>query len=488
MKKRVLALGLTAFLGIVIMLGCGGSSNMSSSLNTPTDSLVVFGGDAPICDVLSFQVTITGVTLTPQGGGTPVSVLPSGQSITVDFAGLIEFASLLNLTAVPAGTYTQITLTLTNPQLTVLNVQTSPPSPQAVSTTLTTSTATATISPALVVKQNGAAGLKIDFNLLKAVQTDPTTGQVTGVVDPILKAFAVSKERDRMADELHGTVQSVTTTSSNSAYTGSFTLSTPQGMTFTIYVNSHTEFEQEGASGTALSLSSLGVGTFVEVDARMDDSGNMVAKQVEVEEQSAQQTTAVIGNVLAVTRDASGNATQFTLYVRGVFPNTNASVQPGSTLTVTVSSSTAYAIRHNGMNEANLTFGPASLGLDQSVAVHGALQSGPPATLSADNVVLRPQTILGNFTALLAAQSDDMTGAFTMKPCSQLFGGQTITALTFGDEDFDGVSNLISLGPNPTLAAKGLLFYEQTSGSANSVSWVAPTWVLEARRVHQLPQ
>lgn len=492
MQKRILALGLTALLGILVMLGCGGGNSTSSftASNGPSGSLVVFGGDAPICDVLSFQVTITGVTLTPQGGGTPVLVLPSGQSVTLDFAGLIEFSSLLNLTSVPVGTYSQINLTLTNPQLVVLNVQSSPPTPQPVSTTLTTGAATATIHPALVVKQNGAAGLKIDFNLLKAVQTDPTSGQVTGTVNPVLKAFVVDQDRDRMADDLHGIVQSVSTTSSNSAYTGNFTLSTPEGMgrTFTIYVNSNTRFEQEEASSSTLSLASLAVGTFVEVDARMDDSGNIVAKEVEIEQQPAQQLTAVLGNVIAATRDASGNATQFTLYVRGVFPNTNSSIQTGSTLLVNVSSSTSFAIRHNGMNEANLTFGPASLGLEQSIAAIGSVSSGSPVSLAANKVVLRPQTILGNFAALMTAGSDSMTGGFVMKPCSDLFGGQDITVLTFFDEDFEGVSSLPGLLPNPRLAAKGLLFYQQTSGSTNSVSWTAPTWALEAGRIHMLPQ
>ncbi len=493
MQKSFFALAAVAALGLaVLFIGCGGSSMAPTASTGPTGSLVVFGGDAPICDVLSFQVTITGVTLTPQSGGTPVSVLPSGQSVTLDFAGLIEFASLLHLSSVPVGTYSQITLTLSNPQLTVLNVQTNPPSPQVVTTSLTTSTFSATINPALQVSQNGAAGLKIDFNLLKSVQTDPMTGQVTGTVNPVLNAFVVNQDKDRMADDLHGTVQSVSTTSSNSAYTGSFTMSTAEdsATTFTIYVNSDTKFEQDDESGSASGLSTLAAGTFVEVDAQMDNNGNMVAQEIEVEEPPTQQGTAVVGNVIAVTRDSSGNAMQFTLYVRAVFPSTNAPIQTGTTLPVSVSSTTTFAIRHNGMDEAGLSFGANSLGLDQSVVAIGALQSGATTTLSANTVVLRPQTVLGNFVSLLSGmQSGDMmSGGFTMKPCSDLFGGQTITVLTFGDEDFEGVSNLAGLGPNPTLAAKGLLFYEQSGGSADSVSWTAPTWVLEARRIHQLPQ
>ena len=56
------------------------------------------------------------------------------------------------------------------------------------------------------------------------------------------------------------------------------------------------------------------------------------------------------------------------------------------------------------------------------------------------------------------------------------------------DTNFTGVNGLTGLTAAPTLNTRGLLFYEQTSGATVSGgSWVAPTWVLQARQVHQLP-
>lgn len=101
---------------------------------------------------------------------------------------------------------------------------------------------------------------------------------------------------------------------------------------------------------------------------------------------------------------------------------------------------------------------------------------------------LRPRTVTGNFTALVSAGSDGKTGGFTMTPCGALFGGQPITVLTYADTFFNGVAGLVNLTPSPTLRTYGDLLYEQSSGTSKTgVFWTAPTWVVQARGVHQLP-
>src|SRR3989442_1947730 len=99
MRKHVVGLVLLGAVGIMVLQGCGGANSINSSLNSQTGSLVVFGTDAPSCDVFSFQVTITGATLTPANGGAPVPIISSGDSITVDFARLVDFASILKSTS-----------------------------------------------------------------------------------------------------------------------------------------------------------------------------------------------------------------------------------------------------------------------------------------------------------------------------------------------------------------------------------------------------
>lgn len=494
MQKRAIELILVLTLGVAVLLSCGGSSSMSSSNSnnpppTATGSVAVFGSDAPICDVISFQVTITGATLTPQGGGTPVSILSSTNPITVDFARLVDFTTLLSLgSSVPAGTYSELTLTLSNPQLVVLNVTSTPPAPQSVPATLTTSSVAASISPPLVVNANASAGLAVDFSLRKSVQTD-ANGQVTGTVDPILEVSpAAGSGGDDVGDfdDLHGLVQTVNTSSSNSAFTGSFTIQIHGGVGPVVMINTTSSTDFEGASN----LSALTAQMFVGVQGHVDGSGNIIADEVDVEAQeaSSQSVGVFLGRVMGVTRDSSGNATSFTLFVQEELPDLSSSVPLRSGLTVTIPAGAHFWIRNREGNQASFQFDPGTLGLGEEVAVHGIVEPGSPATLSAYAIALRRQTVWGNFNSLLTAGSDGVTGGFTMTPCGAIFQGKPITVLTFAQSDFSNVSNLIGLGPQPTLAVRGLLFYQQTSGSENSATWTGPTWVLEARKVHQLPQ
>jgi hypothetical protein len=210
------------------MFGCGGGSS-TQPVNPGSGSLVLLGGDAPLCNVFSFSVTITGATLTPQNGGAPVWVLSSGQSITVDSARLLDFTTVLNLASVPAGTYSQMTLMLANPRLTVIDITETPPTPVTIATSLTRATVIVNLDPALTVPESGAVGLLLDFRLLRSVQVD-ANGQVTGLVNPVISVVQTSASGlDGLArlDDMHGLVKSATTTSSNPAFTGSFTLQTP---------------------------------------------------------------------------------------------------------------------------------------------------------------------------------------------------------------------------------------------------------------------
>jgi hypothetical protein len=513
-------MGLVVGIAGLIQLGCSGSnSSLKPETQVPSGSLALFGGDYPLCDVISFQVTITGATLTPESGGTPVSILSSSQPITVDFARLVDFTTLLDLSSVPEGNYSQFTMTLSDPQLTVLNTSVSPPVPVQVNpTTLTTSTPSTPISPPLVVSTTASAGLAIDFSLRKSVQTD-SNGQVTGTVDPVMVASPTATTTGQTGtsigdlEDLPGIVQCNSTAppctnyssnTTNSSYTGYFNIQTYGGVgpIFTINVTSSTQY------GDGDSLSALSAGTFVKVDGYVDGTGDIVAQGVEVEEQTSASNmrAAFAGQLIAVSYDTTtGNATQATLLVGEEFPHLGSAVPRQSPLTVTLTSSTRYRVEGGGWaneggwfppffapNAANISFGASTLGVGQEVVVHGTLEAGTPLTLTAKAVYLDRQTILGNFTKLLAAGQDGKSGGFTLQPCGLVFRGTPLTILTFADTHFSGgLSDLMGLGTQPTLAIKGLLFYQQAappSGGINGVTWTPPAFLDEAKQVHQLPQ
>ena len=151
---------------VVFMVFCGGNSSQtpsttSSSSNTSSNSsgsdsspatgngeVVVFGQDAPVCDVISLKVTITAATLTSQNSAAPVSVISA--PVTVDFARLMDFTGILNFANVTSGTYSSLNLTLADPNMMLFDVTKTPPAVTAVSTTLTSSTVTVPVQPSLL--------------------------------------------------------------------------------------------------------------------------------------------------------------------------------------------------------------------------------------------------------------------------------------------------------------------------------------------------
>ena len=157
-----------------------------------------------------------------------------------------------------------------------------------------------------------------------------------------------------------------------------------------------------------------------------------------------------------------------------------------SILDVTLAGSVIFFAKDQDWNRQVFPFGPRTLGPGEKVAVFGVLQAG--STLAADHIFLKPQNLLRNFQTLQAVGSDGKTGAFTMVPCSGLFGGQAVTGMTNAATYLTGVSGLTSLTQTPVLDTAGLLYYQLTSGTTpNGASWTAPTWVIEAKGVHQPP-
>jgi len=516
MLKRgcVFFLALVAGFAALVMVSCGSGTQVSTQQPqpaTPTGMLVTFGTDQPSCDVESFMVTIQSASLVQESGGAPVTITAPSQP--VDFASLVDFTNILTFGSVNTGTYSQLTLTLTSPQLTYLDTSVSPPAavtmpPCAAGsasncTSFSNGTATDTLnlmfSPPLSIATNGAAGLVVDFDMRDSVQTG-TTGAITGVVDPQITVTPSVASGTTLgeADTVYGVVQSApTTTSSNPSFVGSFPLQVQGGVgqILTIQVTSTTEFQGDGVSGLSgdTALQSLAQGTFVEIDAIVDTSGNIIAQEVDSEAQSVTtgQSGGFLGRVITVTRDGSGNATGLNLLVGHEIMDMTSEVPLHSSLAVTVSNSTHYWANWRHWNRNSLQFGPQTLGLAEDVAVYGTLTAGTsttPATLAAEAVFLRQRNVLGTFQSLLTSGSDNKTGGFTMMPCGHLFGGQAITVLTFGDSRFHALGGLSGLTAGPVINVAGLLFYEQQNGPAQQPTWTAPTWVMQAKTIHKLQQ
>jgi hypothetical protein len=491
MKKYILAMASVAAIGILIQIGCGGKGATLHIVATP-GTLAVFGGDAPLCSVVSFSVTVAGLTLTPQSGSSPVSVLPSGNAVTVDFASLMDFATMLSLSNVPPGTYDALGITLSNPQLTYLDTSTTPASFKTIAPTMSSLSINLNLSPAVAITSSGTVALQLDFNLLNSVLTD-SNNQITGSVNPTFTATLASAAGSNgfaQFDDLSGLVQSVSTSSTSSSFIGNFTISRPNAPTFTVYVTSSTTFA--GVSG----LSGLTAGTFVETEAFLNANANIVANTVvaEAQEDQASGKAAFAGLITSVTPQ-SGNPTQFTLLVQEENPDVSSRVALFSPLTFNITPpSTSFGLTAQAADFATFSFGPTNLAAGQRVVVHGTLPSGSGTaqTATARSVFLGLQSILGNLStnpSTPVTTSDGVDGGFTLVPCSPLYQPAQITVLSAPQTAFVGLSNLYSLNNPGThfLLVKGLLFYEQSTTSFGVESWTVPANVQVATQVHQLP-
>src|SRR4029077_1793929 len=168
------------FLAALILSSCGGG--MSSGGGGPQQqmgSVFTVGTDAPLPSVVSCQINVMGVTL--NNGTTNVPVLTTQQ--VVDFAQLSGLHQLLDLNAVPTGTYSSATVMLASPVIGFIDTTKTPPVVNTIDGTLTTSTVTVNFKQPFVLNNADMVGLRMEFDLRQSWQTDGS-GQVTGMVNP----------------------------------------------------------------------------------------------------------------------------------------------------------------------------------------------------------------------------------------------------------------------------------------------------------------
>ena len=183
----------------------------------------------------------------------------------------------------------------------------------------------------------------------------------------------------------------------------------------------------DGACGVPVSdLDQLTTGRYVEVDAYVDENGNLTAKRIQVEDQESliDNSLAYVGPVLDVTRDPNGNVVQFEMLVRETEPTDTSQIPNGSAVTVDVSPTTTFnpLLISPDLNDlassGNLSFDASTLAPGNEVVVHGVFSkpSGGPTVVQANSVYPRFQAVQGTFSSLAGAPgSDNKTGAFHCK-------------------------------------------------------------------------
>jgi Domain of unknown function (DUF4382) len=468
MKLSKLSIALLSLISALMISGCGGGSGMTTPVQAQNGSVFVTGTDAPLPSVVSFQVDITGITVS-DGSNPPVSVLSNTQ--TVDFARLNGLHTLLDLNSIPAGTYTTVTVTLANPQIGYLNLtnpQTTPPARPTISTlnstttpavSLTQSSVTITLATPLVVSANNIIGLSFDFDLHQSIQVDQN-GQITGVVNPNLDLRAITPDdADAYIDEFVAGVVSV------NAGGDSFVIQGPHGRQFTVNVNDQTEFEN------GESLADLTTTSIVQISGTLDrTSAAFLADTVGI----VSQNGFYAGGLVTFVDPATGAANDFDLYVRSTLP-TGTGFQTGQISTINLTGDEKFFIYWWHLKFPSFLFNSSLMVPGQRVSVGGPFSEG---AVTVKRVVLRHEGHVGTW---VVGSTD--TGASTFQFNSSglagvLFNGPVTVYCTPFTNFRGGLNSLSDLTGTTALNLRvvGLILKDPISGQ--------PVFV--ARRVEKL--
>ena len=455
--------GIGVFLAICAVVGlssCGGSMS-SPTPQAGQASVFTVGTDAPLPSIVSCEVNVTGINL--NNGGTPVSVL--AQPAIVDFAQLSGLHQLLDLTAVPTGTYTSATITIASPVIGYLNTSVTPPTVSTINGTLTQSSVTVNFTQPVVVTNADLFGLRMEFDLRQSLQTD-MNGQVTGTVNPVFEvALLNSTDAQVSIDDFHGGVVGVTGPNS-------FMIQGPHGRQWTVETSASTMMDDPNTPISAFTTT-----TIVEVSGTLDPvSHDIMASEVEV----VSNNGFYLGGLFTNIRPAPGAATQADLYVRDELPAING-ISDGQIETLNLNGSENYLIEHIHVPLTTLLFNNSELAAGQRVGIGGAVATtNGVTTLTVHRVVLKRQGQAGTWVPGSTVVQNNNAGTFQLNDnwTAGVLLPSPLTVMTTNDTNFINLSGLSALQETSALRIRvvGFILINQATGQA----------VMVARSVEQL--
>lgn len=117
MKRLGYGLSIVGLAAVLSLLpGCSGgaaSSNSSNNVSAATGAVDVLLSDDSTEDWSTIGVRVLGITLTPQGGGSPVSIYTApSPAPMINLVQLDQLGELIGNAQIPAGTYTSATVTI----------------------------------------------------------------------------------------------------------------------------------------------------------------------------------------------------------------------------------------------------------------------------------------------------------------------------------------------------------------------------------------
>jgi hypothetical protein len=434
-------------LAIFLLNGCASGVINADTAGTGDGPAYVVATDAPLAGVTSFSVQVQSINaITASGTSVP---LLSG-SPTVDFARFNGLQTLLDMNDVPAGTYTSISVTLGPATIGYLNVVAgAAPTIVTEAATLSTSTVTQTLATPLVVAASAPVGLHFDFDLRKSIQVD-SNGQITGNVTPTFHLSPVANsDPGAYVDEFDAAVVSV------NASAQTFVIQGPHGRQFTVDVSGTTMFDNNE------SLSSLTTSSIVQLSGTLDrNDATIDADEVAI----LSQDGFYAAGLMTYVAPASGPATSFDFYVRGLLP-ASTGLTLGQIAQVNLNGSENFFIHRAHNTLTQYLFNSSLLLPGQRIAVGGPATGATNANaVTVKRVVLRQRGY--NATVVPGSVSANAnTFQITINDFAGLLIPQTVTVYTDGATSFrNGMTSVGSVQGGATIRVVGLLLKDPTSG------------------------
>ena len=449
-----LAILLTPF-----FIGCSGGSGSSGTTPTPTPTptaktaVQVNMGDSPADWMLAFSMNITSMSLTGSNGSTPVV----STSTPIEMLHLMGSMQPLAMVNAPQGTYTGASVTIGSATIMYMDPTTKLPVQTTIAGPITGSI---TFSSPITV---GVTPMAMGFDLDLASSVTMGSGSMLSMT-PVFHVTAGAQGAGNPMDfarggvyQMMGSISSV----SGSSF-GMTSMQAAQGFTFT--TNSSTVFD-------GVSMSTMGNGMIVLVDAALQADGTLLATRVH----SLMGSGGVMGGglIIAVTGQP---ATALTMVMQNGAGAGMMASYFGTGATINLSGSTTYEIDDDQVDTSGLPFTPvfdaSHIYAGQSVMPigSGSMMSGgmgggmmgggsTASTLTASKVQLQPQGLTGTASSTIASAA---TSSFTLTlPTDCAFTTLTgATSVTVYQQPQTVLANTSPIASGTSVHTFGLLFFD----------------------------
>ena len=442
---------------LALAAGCGGGgSGVNSAGPTPTPapgttSTQVRFGDAPADSVIAFEVSVSALSLTPAGGGSPIAVtVPANNRIELTHAsGKFEPFVAGNL---PQGTFSAANLTLVNSELTFLSGAGTPvhingPATASISVPLSPNLAIGASPLVLNIDVNVANSITTTAGVVNGISFGPTSFNITAKVPG---AAANQQDDDGEIEDVQGTVTAVNSPS--------FTLKLQNGSSLTFATDGTTQFK-DGVTGVASLLNQV-----VTVEGFTKTDGSLFAKEVEGLESA---TGAEIEGLIT-----SISGTTLTVTAQGGIGSGFDDSKVGATFSVNIAGLQASKFRvkagngfGGGLPSASFPFDATTIHQGQRIEVDSdAAVPAAGGAITPDKINLQQQGVSGTVANAATSTFDINLAADS---ALRVISGQTVVHVTRASS----TDSRVTVSNGATAHVRGLLFWNGTS------------WQMIARRI-----